>query len=205
MNHRKTNNSAGRGASIADLTLTDFRIELADFAREHPQRLNRLPLGTFAVTIPAHDDHEIAPGVIFCLRAAGEAAKKPFEPGYPLAPHYLVHVGDDGATLLGFTQAKQILDRLRRLCVGRDAPDAAAVARFDHATRGGQNMIATQRLLAAAVAARRQALVEHAELTRRIAVLRSQAERETQIARRVELNLEIKRLEAALAEAVARL
>ncbi|HJT34955.1 MAG TPA: helicase-related protein [Pirellulales bacterium] len=140
------------GVSIADLTLTDFRIELAGFVREHPGVLDRLPWGTHAVATRAADDLDIAPGVIFCLRAAGDAAKQPFEPGYPLAPHYLVHVGDDGATQLAFTQAKQILDRLRRLCVGRDLPDAGAVARFDRLTHGGADMTATQRLLAAAVA-----------------------------------------------------
>ena len=139
------------GVSIADLTLTDFRIELAGFVREQPNLLDNLPLGTFAVTVAAAED-DIAPGLIFCLRAAGEAAKQSFEPGYPLAPHYLIHVGDDGTTLLAFTQAKPVLDRLRRLCVGRDLPDAGAVARFDHATRGGEDMAASQALLAAAVA-----------------------------------------------------
>jgi hypothetical protein len=140
------------GISIADLTLADFRIDLAGFLRDHQQTLENLPLGTFAVTSATFDDAEIAPGVIFCLRAAGDAATKSFEPGYPLAPHYLVHVGDDGATLLAFPQAKQILDRLRRLCVGRDLPDAEAVAHFERVTRSGADMGATQKLLAAAVA-----------------------------------------------------
>jgi len=48
----------------------------------------------------------------------GEAALKAIEPGYPLAPHYVVHVGEDGSVLLPFTQAKQALDRLKRLCIG---------------------------------------------------------------------------------------
>ncbi len=63
-----------------------------------------------------------------------------------------MHVGDDGAVLLPFTQAKQILDRLKRLCLGRDLPDAGACARFDKATKQGEDMRAAQRLLAAAVA-----------------------------------------------------
>jgi hypothetical protein len=53
--------------------------------------------------------------------------------------------------------------------------------------------------------ARREALLEHDRLTRQIATLRAQTARETQLNRRVELNLEIKRLEAALAEAYANL
>jgi superfamily II DNA or RNA helicase len=138
------------GVSIADLTLTDFRIDLAEYLRAKPGLLETLPLGTMAVTTSA--EAEIPPGIIFCLRAEGAAAARAFEPGYPLAPHYLVHVGEDGAVLLPFPQAKQILDQLKRLCVGRDLPDAAACARFDKATKQGEDMRDAQRLLAAAFA-----------------------------------------------------
>ena len=138
------------GVSIADLTLTDFRIDLADYLRDRSDALEYLPLGVYAVTTTA--DAETPPGMIFCLRAEGPAVARSFEPGYPLAPHYLVHVGEDGAVLLPFTQAKQILDRVRRLCLGRGMPDAGACARFDQATRGDRDMRHAQRLLAAAVA-----------------------------------------------------
>ncbi len=138
------------GVSIADLTLTDFRIDLAEYIRAHPGALERLPLGTSAVTTTA--DVDVPPGIIFCLRAEGEVALRAFEPGYPLAPLYLVHVADDGVVLLPFTQAKQILDRLKRLCIGRDLPDATACAHFDKASKLGEDMQQAQRLLAAAVA-----------------------------------------------------
>lgn len=138
------------GVSIADLTLTDFRIDLAQYLKEHPGVLESLPLGTAAVT--STTDAEIPPGIIFCLRAEGAAAKRTAETGYPLAPHYLVHVGDDGVVLLSYTQAKQILDRLKRLCLGRDLPDAGACARLDKTTKQGEDMHAAQRLLTAAVA-----------------------------------------------------
>ena len=138
------------GVSIADLTLTDFRIDLAQYLKAHPGVLESLPLGTCAVTTT--HEAEIAPGIIFCLRAEGDAAKRSAEAGYPLGAQYLVHVGDDGTVLLPYTQAKQILDRLKRLCLGRDLPDAGACARFDKATKQGEDMRAAQRLLAAAVA-----------------------------------------------------
>ena len=141
------------GVSITDLTLNDFRIDLARFLKDNLARLESLPFGTFAVTTThGDDDSAIPPGVIFCLRAVGEAAVNAIEPGYPLAPHYLVHVGDDGSVLLPFNQAKQALDRLKRLCIGRDLPDDSACARFDKTTRHGENMAATQQLLAKAVA-----------------------------------------------------
>lgn len=142
------------GVSIADLTLTDFRIDLAGFLKEHAGKLDSLPFGTFAVTTAqGSGESAIPPGVIFCLRAVGDAALKAIEPGYPLAPHFLVHVGDDGSVLLPYTQAKQALDRLKKLCIGRDLPDATACSRFDQSTRHGEDMAAVQKQLAAAVAA----------------------------------------------------
>ena len=137
------------GVSIADLTLTDFRIDLAEYRRADPEAMDSVPYGMHAVTVTAEDD--IPPGAIFCLRAEGAAAETRFQPGYPLAPHYLVHVSDDGSVLLPFTQAKAVLDRLKRLCIGKDMPDAIGCARFDAATGRGGDMRAMQRLLAAAV------------------------------------------------------
>jgi superfamily II DNA or RNA helicase len=141
------------GVSIADLTLNDFRIDLAGYLKEHPGKLESLPFGSFAVTTTQTvGEAVIPPGVIFCLRVVGESALKTIEPGYPLAPHYVVHVGDDGTVLLPFTQVKQLLDRIKRLTIGRDLPDAGACDRFDKATRSGKDMSAAQDLLATAVA-----------------------------------------------------
>lgn len=138
------------GVSITDLTLTDFRIDLAQYLKVHPGKLDTQPLGAYAVTTTL--DADIPPGVIFCLQACGPAANKAKESDYPLAPHYLVHVSNDGAVLLPYPQAKHILDRLKRLALGREAPDTGACARFDKATRQGEDMRHAQKLLASAVA-----------------------------------------------------
>ncbi|MCY1165207.1 RNA polymerase-associated protein RapA [compost metagenome] len=137
------------GVSITDLTLTDFRIDLAEYGKAHPGKLEAMPLGACAVT--SCQDADIPPGIVFCLRAEGVAAEKPIDATYPLAPHYLVHVGEDGTVLLPYTQAKRILDRLKRLSLGRDLPDASACARHDKATKHGEDMRHAQRLLGAAV------------------------------------------------------
>ena len=138
------------GVSITDLTLTDFRIDLAQYLKEHPGQLEGLPLGTYAVTTSI--DADIAPGVIFCLRAEGAVAGKGQTSDYPLAPIYLAHVGDDGAVLLPYPQAKRILDRLKRLALGRELPDEGACTKFDKQTRQGEDMRHAQKLLSAAVA-----------------------------------------------------
>lgn len=56
-----------------------------------------------------------------------------------------------------------------------------------------------------AASARREALVKYDHLVRQITALRAQAEKESQISRRVDLNLEIKRLEDELAESMKRM
>ena len=138
------------GVSITDLTLTDFRIDLAQYLKAYPGKLENQPLGVYAVTRTL--DADIPPGAIFCLQSCGPAANKVKESDYPLAPYYLVHVSDDGAVLLPYLQAKHILDRLKRLALGHEAPDKGACARFDKATRQGEDMRHAQKLLASAVA-----------------------------------------------------
>ncbi|KAF5886206.1 helicase-related protein [Rhizobium sp. PEPV16] len=145
------------GVSIADLTLNDFRIDLAGYLRDHRMQLEALPPGTYAVVSPPEDEfvsveNTISPGVIFCLRAVGEAAERVAEPGYPLKPHFVVHVSDEGEALLPYTRAKQVLDRLKKVSIGRDLPDAQACARFDKSTRFGRDMEHYQKLLSRAVA-----------------------------------------------------
>ncbi|MGO8599003.1 helicase-related protein [Rhizobium ruizarguesonis] len=145
------------GVSIADLTLNDFRVDLAGYIRENRDRLESLPLGSYAVVACPEDlsgntEYAIPPGAIFCLRAVGEVAERAAEPGYPLSPHFVVHVSEAGEVLFSYTQVKQALDRLKKVCIGRDLPDAGACARFDKATRFGRDMENYQKLLSRAVA-----------------------------------------------------
>ncbi|HPH66682.1 MAG TPA: helicase-related protein [Kofleriaceae bacterium] len=145
------------GVSIADLTLNDLRVDLANRLATQPSTIDELPPGAFAV-VPAasndaaSDDGGLRAGIVFCLRAVGDQAASPLIAGYPLAPHYLVHVGDDGEVLLPVTQAKAILDRLKRVCDGNEQPLPVADA-FAKATRDGANMSGPQALLAKAIAA----------------------------------------------------
>lgn len=71
------------------------------------------------------------------------------------------------------------------------------------ATQAGQ--ITGYYSLARDPTARREALAVYARLVREIARLRTRAERESQVSRRVELNLALRKLEAELAEAKERM
>ncbi|MEB3260497.1 MAG: C-terminal helicase domain-containing protein, partial [Cyanobacteriota bacterium] len=140
----------GTGLSITDLTLTDGRRALAAHGKAHPDQIERLPPGTFAVVSAA--EVECPAGIIFCLRAEGGARERIHDSRYPFAPHYLVHVAEEGTILLPHTRARRILERLKAVCHGREQPDWRAWARFERATRQGEDMRQVQRLLAAAVA-----------------------------------------------------
>jgi hypothetical protein len=137
------------GVSIADLTLTDFRIDLAQYAKAHPGTLEKLPWGTFSVTTTP--ECGIPPGILFCLMAANEKTQNISETGYPLAPYYLVHVGSDGAVVMPYTQTKALLDRLKRVSIGKDIPDEAACNRFDQVTKRGADMSHACMLLSSAI------------------------------------------------------
>lgn len=139
------------GVSIADLTLNDFRIDLTGYLRDNKADLPRHPFGTYAVVPSVAGENTIPSGAIFCLRAMSGEAEGAAEAGYPLTPHYMVHVGVDGEVLLPFAQAKQILDRLKKLALGQEGVDVPACAAFDKATSQGRNMDNYQKLLARAI------------------------------------------------------
>jgi SNF2 family DNA or RNA helicase len=137
------------GISITDLTLTDFKIELSRYNKANVRKLDSLPLGTFSVVTT--DDLGIPPGVIFCLKAEGELAEKLLEPGYPLAPYYIVYVADDQSIELPFTQTKTILDRLKRICVGKDVPDLRSYERYYRATKNCEDTTKSRLSLSSAI------------------------------------------------------
>lgn len=136
------------GISITDLTLSDFRMDLAHYMEAHPGEIECMPEGSFSVTLA--QTPETAPGIVFCLKVIEEKAQHVFEPNYPLTPYVLVHVGEDGNVLLPYTQAKKCLDLLKQACVGKDIPDPVSIKRFNQMTKEGADMGFAQKLLSLA-------------------------------------------------------
>ncbi|WP_239016209.1 helicase-related protein [Spiribacter vilamensis] len=141
------------GISITDLTLNDYRMDLGEYLKQHGEQLERMSLGAFAVTTidDLIESEDLGPGAIFCLRNMN--ARVHGDPTYPLAPHYLVYVGDNGEVRLNCTHTRRVLDQLKRLTLGRSRPDERAVSRLNHATSDGWDMAHYRALLAQAVAA----------------------------------------------------
>lgn len=136
------------GVSIADLTLNDLRVDLASLNAQERAELGRMPLTAHAAVTATP---EIPAGAIFCLRAETPAALAAIAQGDPLRPHVLVHMGEDGTTLLPPGQAKRVLDRLKWLGDRGRELDEAAWDRLDAGTRNGLAMDEWRDLLAGAI------------------------------------------------------
>jgi hypothetical protein len=140
------------GISITDLTLNDFRMDLAEYLKEHGNQLQQMAPGAFAITRPDDliEDDTLEPGVLFCLQSHNARVRT--DSTYALAPFYLIYVSETGEIRLNFTQAKQVLDVLKKLSIGRSHPDREAIAGFNGLTKAGGDMSHYQSLLARAVA-----------------------------------------------------
>ena len=141
------------GISITDLTLNDFRMDLARHLKVHRQELEGMPLGLHATVAKDDltDEDGLEPGVVFCLRSENPANQR--DGSYPLAPYYLVYIGADGATRLNYHQTRRVLELMKKISLGRSQQDQRGTKAFEAATRKGQRMEAYQEMLAKAVAA----------------------------------------------------
>jgi hypothetical protein len=138
------------GVSIADLTLSDYRVDLADYERANPGKLAAEPFGTFAATFATAD---VPPGYVFCLRSDEDPTEHKAS-DYPLAPHYAVHVSLDGSeVLLNHKRTRPILDALKTTCGPKAEVDTRALAAFDRLTKNGKDMSPVTKALASATAA----------------------------------------------------
>ncbi len=136
------------GITLADFSLTDFRLDLLRFLENNRELLETAEPGLFAVVPPDPSVPISQPGVLFCLRQRDD--KRPTEVN-PLAPHYLVYVLDDGTVRLTFMQPKQCLELFRVLAAGRAEALTALCNAFDARTENGADMSHETRLVAAAM------------------------------------------------------
>ena len=126
------------GVSIMDLGLNDFRMDLLNYVKEHPE-IEHLPFGIHGVV------HGEQPGVIFVLKNVNEAVN--IDKQNRLHPFYLVYMGMDGQVISSYLQPKDTLDQMRYMAKGKAVPDARACSRFNRMTRDGGSMDKVSSLL----------------------------------------------------------
>ena len=130
------------GVSITDLGLNDFRSDLAEYYKAHPE-IERTPPGINAVV---QGDQ---PGIVFVLRNVNESLEQSTK--NQIHPFYVVHVADDGGIVQGYLKPKQTLDYMRQICKGKAAPDDALCKAHNKETKNGRDMRKASELLACAI------------------------------------------------------
>ena len=135
----------GTGVTITDLGLTEFRMELMEYAKHHPE-LEITPGGISAVTAAQED----APsGVIFVLKNAHNEVN--INDRNRIHPYYLVYLSDDGDIIYDHLAPRDILETMRQLCRGKTEPIAELCAEFERETAYGEDMEQYSTLLTDAV------------------------------------------------------
>lgn len=118
------------GLSITDLTLSDFKIDLANYLKTHQDILESSPNGLYSVVRldEGLKQNDVQAGVVFCLKSLSDSQNNLLEP-HALYPFYLVQVNESGTVSLPYNQAKRILDILKRQCMGLTKADKELFAK----------------------------------------------------------------------------
>ena len=133
------------GISIMDLGLNDFRMDLLEYIRQH-RDLENTPLGMHSI-VPASED--MPAGVIFVLKNISNEVNIGNQ--NRLHPFYMVYIGEDGEVVCNHLSPKDMLDRMRLLCKGKDQPYKSLYQRFNQETNDGKNMESYSELLSEAI------------------------------------------------------
>lgn len=135
----------GTGVSITDLGLNEFRLELMEYVKHHPE-LETTPGGINAVTVSLPGAPE---GVIFVLKNVHNEVN--INDRNRLHPYYLVYLTEDGEMVYDHLSPRDILETMRQLCHGRTEPIQELCRTFNAETNGGENMQVYSSLLEDAV------------------------------------------------------
>ena len=133
------------GISIMDLGLNEFRLDLLEYIKTHPD-IEKAPFGLNAV-VPANED---APsGVIFVLKNRCNSVN--IDNQNRLHPFYMVYISDEGEVICHHLSPKKMLDKMRMLCKGKSEPIPKAYKQFNKETHDGKDMSKYSKLLQDAI------------------------------------------------------
>lgn len=133
------------GISIMDLGLNEFRLDLLEYVKTHPD-LEKKPKGLHAV-VPATED--LPEGVIFVLRNINNSVN--IDNQNRIHPFYMVYIGIDGEVICDYLNPKKMLDDIRLLCRGKNEPIKHLCHQFNEETDDGRDMVEMSELLSEAI------------------------------------------------------
>ena len=133
------------GISIMDLGLNEFRLDLLDYINNHPD-LDKTPYGLHSVAPSSIDS---PPGVIYVLRNKSNSVN--VDNQNRMHPFYMVYITEDGKVICNHLLPKQMLDRMRFICKGKNEPIPSLYNQFNKETNDGKNMKRLGNLLSQAI------------------------------------------------------
>lgn len=133
------------GISIMDLGLNEFRLDLLEYVKHHPD-IDKTPFGLHSVAAASEDTPA---GVIYVLKNRSNSVN--IDNQNRLHPFYMVYISNGGEVICDHLSPKQMLDKMRFLCKGKTEPIPALYRQFNKETRDGRNMSALSKLLGDAI------------------------------------------------------
>ena len=133
------------GISIMDLGLNEFRLDLLEYTKTHPE-LDKTPFGLHAV---AESTEDTPPGVIYVLKNRSNSVN--IDNQNRLHPFYMVYISNDGEVVCDHLSPKAMLDKMRFICKGKTQAVLELYRQFNKETRDGRNMGAYSKLLGDAI------------------------------------------------------
>lgn len=133
------------GISIMDLGLNEFRMDLLECIKNHPD-IDKAPFGLHSV---AAASEEAPAGVIYVLKNRSNSVN--IDNQNRLHPFYMVYISNEGEVICDYLSPKQMLDKMRFLCKGKTEPIPELYRQFNKETRDGKNMAVFSKLLGDAI------------------------------------------------------
>ena len=133
------------GISIMDLGLNEFRLDLLEYMKHHPD-IEKTPFGLHSVTASSED---MPAGVIYVLKNRTNSVN--IDNQNRLHPFYMVYISNDGDVVCDHLSPKEMLDKVRFLCKGKTEPIPELYKQFNKETRDGRNMTEFSKLLGDAI------------------------------------------------------
>lgn len=133
------------GVSIMDLGLNEFRLDLLEYMKTH-EDVEHTPYGLHAVV---GKNEFTEPGVIFVLKNRNKGVN--IDKKNRLHPFYLVYLRNDGSVVVNHLSPKELLDKFRSLCKGKNTPQTVLCREFNKETRDGFKMTHYSKLLGDAI------------------------------------------------------
>lgn len=134
------------GISIMDLGLNEFRMDLLEYIKNHPD-IDKAPFGLHSV---AAASEETPAGVIYVLKNRSNSVN--IDNQNRLHPFYMVYISNEGEVICDHLSPKQMLDKMHFLCKGKTEPIPELYRQFNKETRDGKNMAVFSKLLGDAIA-----------------------------------------------------